>query len=710
MDFNSIINAIEGQVLTNQLIESIGLERPSKKVIEKEIKSKTSDLLTLMSSNNTKKAQTLALALIIFHPEKSLTEMRRIGVFRSSKYKFKTNTAKSVIQSCMTHKELLHLTTEQTNFLESTKNLLNLGAKAKQINEGLIQIIKNRKNLIIKTLLANIEILFATRFTGGNKQLPSHEIDHYSNEDLAEAFSYILKLHNNELGIINKHFQHIDESATQTNFYWNILIESAKICQYKEAEILLDGFPYQAIDNQSLKIEAINPRLEQSIRLGYIQAFQQMIIRRLGLEEHIFNKDNEHRPASIRKFAEEFYTAGKDEIISIVKKPIPRYVMKYILDPVILKPFSTDELFEEEIEALVQLGLENYDYGILKDVEIKDGITALDIMKVQRFFRFASTIFQCALADHPKEDRYVIALRSVLPTFGETQLKQLIELIIPNRDPSKILDLISLDLSDPDHIDIQYTPLLKLNGHYLASPAIIANSNLARNIFCAHRIKQPFIEKIDPMQSKIASALKEQGFQVAQEVNILFQKKEMETDIVAFKDGHLFLIECKNSYHPCNVHEMRNSFDQISYGAHQLNIRKAWLMDTEEQKRLFSKAKFTYQPIKEIHTCIALANRVFNGYNISTHPVRQGHEFINMITTGKINIAGKMRNVWKTTEFSPNDLIAYLSGDTILDDCFKSLTKTSRTYTLKNKDISFSTYTLDPEQLSKISERHPEIS
>ncbi|WP_218035383.1 hypothetical protein, partial [Pseudomonas aeruginosa] len=98
------------------------------------------------------------------------------------------------------------------------------------------------------------------------------------------------------------------------------------------------------------------------MRLGYIQAVQQMIIRRIGLEKYVFNEQNSRRPASIKKFAEEVYQAGKDQIIFVNSKPIPRYVLGFIMRPELFEPFSTNDLFEEEIEALVQLGLENYEY------------------------------------------------------------------------------------------------------------------------------------------------------------------------------------------------------------------------------------------------------------------------------------------------------------------------------------------------------------
>lgn len=714
MDVNYIVSALSGKALSNDLVERLKSERVAAKLgrrkIKYEIEANVAELLALMRTNNVKGAKILARALIIFSSERSILEMRGVGVFRSSKYNFKTSIAKAVVQDCIANSNILGLDSEQLGYFTSARLLLGLGSRMRQINAGLLEVIKNRKKFIIKTLLANLEIIFATRPPSFNKSLSSNSIEHYSNEDLAEAFSHILKLHRDEFGVINEHYQHVDESASSTNLYWRLLIDAAKVCNYKEAELLLDAFPYQVTqDSTEVVIKAIDPRLEKSVRLGYIQTIQQMIIRRIGLEEHVFNEQNSRRPASIKKFAEEFYEAGKEQIVFVNPKPISRYVLGFIMKPELFKPFSTNDLFEEEIEALVQLGLENYEYGALKDVDIRDGISALDIMKVQRLFRFVSVIYQCALADHQGVDQYAISLRSVLPIFSESRLEQFIELILPGRDYKKVLELISLDLSNADHIDIQYTPLVKLNGHYLTAPAIVANSNLTRNIFCGHRIKQPFFGDTDPMQSKIAEALDFQGFSVAQEIKITFQNKEMEIDIMAFKNGRLFLIECKNPYHPCNVHEMRNSYDHISYGAYQLDVRKNWLSSVDEQKRLFAAACFKHESIKEIHTCIAVANRVFNGYIANGHPVRQGHELINMIKSGVINIAGLPRRVWVEKEFTVEDLVSYLHGETTVKDCMESLLNVDIRYELKDRSLSFSTYILDMERLSEISKRYPEI-
>ncbi|KPG96535.1 hypothetical protein CQ009_29045 [Pseudomonas sp. MYb2] len=715
MDIESVVVMLDSNEVSTDLIEIVGREqaaaRLSSKKIKYDIENKVSELIGLMGSNEVYKAKMLARALVIYSPDKSMAEMRSAGAFRCSKYKFKTSVAQAVVKDLIAFGEVLKLDFELKGYLDSVSSLLAFGSKVRQIHAGVVEVVKGRRKFVVKTLLANLEILFATRMPDFNKTLSSDDVEHYSNEDLAEAFSYILRLHRDEFGVRNEYFQHVDESAVSTQLYWGLLIDAAKICNYKEAELLLDGFPFKAVRRAGdLVVASIDPRVEKSIRLGYIQTIQQMLIRRKGLEEYVFNERNENRPASIKKFAEEFYDAGKEKIIFVNPLPLPRYVLGFVMDPELFKPFSTDGLFEEEIEALVQLGIENYDYGSLKDVDIRDGITALDIMKVQRLFRFFSVIYQRAIADHVASDKYTIALRSVLPTFSESLLEQIVQMVLPGRDSKKALSLISLELSSADHIDIQYTPLIKLNGHYIVAPALVANSNLARNIFCGQKIKHPFPGDIDPMQNMLFQALESQGFSVVQELKINFQKREIETDIVAFKDGKLFLIECKNPYHPCNVHEMRNSFDHVSYGARQLSIRKEWLGSVEEQKRLFAAAKFKYESVDQIYTCVAVANRVFNGCEVGGHPVRQGHELINMISSGVVNIAGVTRRVWEGLEFKVEDLISYLNGDTTVKDCMASFVDIEVSYDLKGQSLTFGTYVLDMERLVEISKRYPEVS
>ncbi|HBP3553365.1 TPA: hypothetical protein L5368_001296, partial [Pseudomonas aeruginosa] len=241
MDISYIVGVLSCNILSRKLVESLRSELATAKLgrkrLKSEVESGVAELLALMGGNNVKAAKLLARALIVFSPEKSLLEMRSVGVFRCSKYKFKTGVVKAVVRDYIENRDALGLDSEQLEYFESVQRLLGLGSRACQINAGLLDVIKSRKKLIIKTLLANLEMIFATRMPGFDKSLSSNGIEHYSNEDLAEAFSYILKMYRDEFGVVNEYFQHVDESANSTDLYWRLLIDAAKICNYKEAEL-----------------------------------------------------------------------------------------------------------------------------------------------------------------------------------------------------------------------------------------------------------------------------------------------------------------------------------------------------------------------------------------------------------------------------------------------------------------------------------------
>ncbi len=69
-------------------------------------------------------------------------------------------------------------------------------------------------------------------------------------------------------------------------------------------------------------------------------------------------------------------------------------------------------------------------------------------------------------------------------------------------------------------------------------------------------------------------------------------------------------------------YEMRTSFDHIVHAADQLDKRKTWMLDSKNRGSLLEKLSLKDDTIKHIHTCIAIGNRVFNGYTCGDHPVR----------------------------------------------------------------------------------------
>jgi Holliday junction resolvase len=67
----------------------------------------------------------------------------------------------------------------------------------------------------------------------------------------------------------------------------------------------------------------------------------------------------------------------------------------------------------------------------------------------------------------------------------------------------------------------------------------------------------------DPMQHELVESLLDAGFLVKYEAITGTKKDNKEVDVLAYKDGDLFILECKNVYHPVNAYELRSTYDHL---------------------------------------------------------------------------------------------------------------------------------------------------
>ncbi|WP_212793942.1 hypothetical protein, partial [Acinetobacter baumannii] len=79
------------------------------------------------------------------------------------------------------------------------------------------------------------------------------------------------------------------------------------------------------------------------------------------------------------------------------------------------------------------------------------------------------------------------------------------------------------------------------------------------------------------------------GFTVFTEVK--FGKYDI--DILAKLDNEVFIFECKNSYHPANEYELRNSFEHLVKAEKQLENLEKMLKDPTTRKNLAKKLQIS---------------------------------------------------------------------------------------------------------------------
>ena len=156
---------------------------------------------------------------------------------------------------------------------------------------------------------------------------------------------------------------------------------------------------------------------------------------------------------------------------------------------------------------------------------------------------------------------------------------------------------------------------------------------------------------------------------------------------------------------------MRNSWGHIRSAGKQLDKRQDIFVDPANQLQLFKRLGWKADSECVVHTGIVIANRVFHGASLNGHPIRQAHELINVLTSGRI-VARKgpeeeSLSFWLGSDFQTADLTDYLGSKSIASDQLAALDTRSWRYSIGSRDLIFSSYILDMFKLDKeLRERH----
>lgn len=442
-------------------------------------------------------------------------------------------------------------------------------------------------------------------------------------------------------------------------------------------------------------ISSIDPDVERAVRLGLIQQRTQAFIRQFHLQEA-------DQPISIRTLIDTGFDRGSfDNLLEIKDHPVRRFILLMPAIPTVFDAwFANDELFRDEIQMLMELDVDHF--GTFDDLvfPITDRISSLDVLKAQRYFNFISCAYQRRLADiQDPVEREELTLTSTLLAISHDAMVEQMQLILGDEDKAcELIELLKM-VSEDGHLDLQYRPFVDVGGYYMVAPHVVAASNLVRNTIVANRLRSAAIGRTDLMVKSVTEALRSAGFEVESDLKAKIAGQNLELDIVAKRDDALILLECKNAYHPVSVHEMRNSWDHIRSAGKQLNKRRDIFADPASQSQLFKRLGWMANSNCVVHTGIVIANRVFHGASLNGHPIRQAHELINVLTSGRITTRKgseeESLSFWIGPDFQTADLTAYLGPKSIASDQLAALDTRSWRYSIGSRDLVFSSYALD---------------
>ena len=91
-----------------------------------------------------------------------------------------------------------------------------------------------------------------------------------------------------------------------------------------------------------------------------------------------------------------------------------------------------------------------------------------------------------------------------------------------------------------------------------------------------------------------------------------------------------------------------------------------------------------------------MGNRLFNGLSINSHPVRYIHELDMVLNSGRIHSSVGDWRVWKSKEYSEDDLLDYLSiNNNLVVASFNAMKPFNRIMHIKGKRIEFMSFALN---------------
>lgn len=632
----------------------------------------------------------------------AIGEIKTKGILRCSNYNYHPNIIKELIYDIC---KLVEFERKDMEYFGSVLGLIALSSDIRSNQIKVITAIKSRPNFL-KTALALAESRFQDLFFNPSFHRRSRFDEVYtdSKEAWLSSISFAINLYFEVNGKATlSDLKYIDENITY-DYYREIFLKCFQIQDFKETEIKVDFFDYNLMFDEEKKIFWLeNDSFEKAKSYGYTKTD----LRFLSLSMNI---EKDERIVSLYKIMEKLWDDfSQDEenlLYALPKEPIERIIIRAFLFDYDneFNFFGDDRLFKEEAAMLV--ALENENYSPLLNKKILGEITVLDIFKIQRFFYFLGFLYK-KVYDKLKEERpndaATIRLRSLLPVLSESDIFNVFTRVTGHNHEEclNLINMLSTKFpSASGFTDLQYTPIVKIENSYLILPLVLATSNLVRSIALISNVHLSITDTHDSMVEGVTSALSSKDFQVYKEVTF----GQSEIDIVAFKDGELFLFECKNPYHPVNDYELRNTYSQLKKGFYQMKKIKESLLDKNNLKVFCKKISLQTSCVNNIHYSVINANRALLGYEDSGVRVLHANELMNFINNGTISSQVDILRSWKDDSFHVSDLVRFITGDVITKDFDDCLITTSYLHNLRSNTIVFKQIAFDLEKLNNIAQ------
>jgi hypothetical protein len=666
----------------------------------KNIKQIAEDLKKAISDREQKLALDLFRAGLQQSEAEFVGQLRKNGVLRCSNYDFQSQ----ILNSLINETGKINISPDSQVYFKSIKSLLSISRNIQTLFKVLL---KEVDYLEIKSYLVAVDSLFWPL-----DGLQQDRANRYSvcKEELASAFSLYL-YHSHDKKVIDKsNINKVNEKRLNDEYYLTKLEDFNKLNFFKESEVLVDRFGYTVTQNDAkIIIKAPDPKFEMSRCLGYVRQSMQEIANFFDSLSEL--SEIKEKYPSISEFSQTYYQKFKDYTFQIIDSPLKRIVMQF--HPQTLREFlDTNSLFLEEEMIFKQLETNLFiDFQTVNEIPVFQSLSLFDIIKVQRLFAFMLLVLT-EYMDSNNLFKSKLFWRS-MPVLQANELKDLLASFLGEQKAKEIFELFTWRLESKKRFDLQTYPFINVEDWIVLPLGILTNSDLCRNVLLPTNFRFDSESFEDPIVLEMERCLKPVSSIFETNLKYSFKGIKGEVDVLAVVDNCLFVFECKNSLHPCDIFELRTTYDYIQKAANQLTrFQNLWQQEPFRTYLATTKIKTQSHLPSQLCSCIVTGNRMFSGLREQGHSVRPIQELCNIISKGEIllnsyNIynqdAGKKSinikiTLWKENKLKAEDLLAYIQEDSLHKCYFNSLSISEQTIKLKNKSLVQESYSFSPER------------
>jgi hypothetical protein len=562
-----------------------------------------------------------------------------------------------------------------------------------------LRLFQNRPRLLVRMAL----VVTALSFLGAHFQFEVPEriaelIQELGGpEEIASITSFLVVLANEhghldslDFAFLGESYEEIDE-LRHLMIWGKAMVEQLEVAKY----LSLFGYELEVVRTKHLTfcLRPPSPEFEYSMRLGYIRAQTNAGIARLDVAAGGGSSVLSLRAAAER-FAERFRS-----VIAEVRDGDTEWRRLRLNVPSIPKLFQMLKhgVFHEDLlsgqqlsrDFLVPLRSLSAELKLTKHLDLKTFIGTW------RYLQFIGLVEIALLRSYAKDDPLIL-LNSLVRVIEENALVELLEgLKLSQEQGRDFIGAISTDVTKPvGYLDLQYKPGLRIAQtpvpderrltvpELIYVPALVVSSNIERNVQSAHNFRIELNARA--FVDFAARTLKARFSNIETNRPVKGGGKATDIDVVILEKDALYLFECKHSLPPTGPHEMRDIWEEIEKGVHQLETAAAILNDPARRQSYltgwFPGTKLDDTSGLKIVACVLCSHRLFSGLEKNGIAIRDFSSLARLCDDGVMGMGGdvaedevvlRQYRIIRNEVISASDLADYCSADSVYFKMFK---------------------------------------